>query len=797
MVRGFLLALLTCVMAGVALAHPDNEADEDIFLPLAFGDDGQLIATLPAPDDDGVSLRVIHAMRLTSGLGSNPIGLDRGWGSNGAIVLFRVSGGKLTAEVENHTYRASADNPLEKRAVAQSFGRSIIFATDIIDQGDETVTADISGLLLTDLLGLASALKEDDGGPFTLDKGRSRMTPGGVLMFPLNTEVDTEITFTSNDPGTEISMTAPYPGAVTLGVHHSFVALPEPGFAPRLADPRVGPISMPIYDFSAPLGGSITQSFALRHRLELKNPNNPDEGVVKPIVFYVDSGAPKAIRDALVEGAMWWAEGFEEAGFPGGYRVEVMPDDMHPLDVRYSVIQWVHRQTRGWSYGGNIRDPRTGEMLKGHVILGSQRVRQDRMIFEGLSGTEKTGTGQADDPIKLALARIRQLSAHEVGHAIGFGHNFAASAVGRASVMDYPAPWVIERQGALDFSQAYDVGLGDWDIATVKWLYGNPADGDAVVQQAMDEGLYLIEDPEGRGVGTGHINGAVWDNGSDPVDELDNVMRVRKVALENFGTDAAADGMPASRLREVLVPIYLYHRYQTAAAAKVIGGSSYQYAVIGQDEPLVEMAPKADQMAALAMVLSTLSPQALDMPESILEVLIPRSDPFQYVSREEFETGTDAIFDLTSAVETSADISLGALFAPARLERLAQNEARHGRKAPSIEAVLDEITNALFDPNTASMREEAIAAAVQSRAVAAFINADNPGASIAVRAALRGKMEQLADDLEDASDHGPLLADQLKSHLDRPAPATAPQPAGPKTPPGSPIGEDCWHCSGR
>ncbi|MEM6745900.1 MAG: zinc-dependent metalloprotease [Pseudomonadota bacterium] len=795
MIRGFWLAVLTCLMMGGALAHPDHETQDNLLLPLKFDDEGKLIATLPTPDEDGVSLRLIHAMRLTSGLGSNPIGLDRGWGNRGEIVLFRISGGRVTAEVENHTYRASADNPLEKRAVAQSFGRSIIFATDVIEETDDAVTADLTGLLMTDLLGLAGRLKEDDGDSFGLDKDRSRVTPGGILTFPLNTEVDTEITFESKNPGNEVSMTAPYPGAVTLGVHHSFVALPEDGFEPRLADPRIGPISMPIYDFSAPLAGSITQSLALRHRLELKDPDDPSQGVVKPIVFYVDSGAPEAIRDALVEGAMWWADGFEAAGFPGGYRVEVMPEGVHPLDVRYSVIQWVHRQTRGWSYGGNIRDPRTGEMIKGHVILGSQRVRQDRMIFEGLAGTGQTGTGADDDPIELALARIRQLSAHEVGHAIGFGHNFAASASDRASVMDYPAPWVIARRGALDFSKAYDVGLGPWDVATVKWLYGDPADGDAVIRQAFEDGLYLIEDPEGRGIGTGHVHGAVWDNGNDPVAELDNVMRVRSIALQNFGTEAAAKGMPASRLREVLVPIYLYHRYQTAAASKVIGGMSYQYAVLGQDEPAVTMAPKDEQMAALEMVLSTLTPESLDMPESILSVLTPRSDPFQYVSREEFESGTDAIFDLMSAVETAADISLGALFAPARLERIAQNEARGSRRtAPSLDEVLSAITDAIFDPDTSSGREQAIAAAVQSRTVAALIKADHASASIAVRAPLRSAMEALAEDLADRRDHGPLLASQLRTHLDRPAPAAAPEPKGPSTPPGSPIGEDCWHC---
>ena len=717
---------------------------EAALFELVVEEDGGVIATFGAPNEDGVLGRFIHSSGLTAGLGSNPVGLDRGLGDAGRIVAFRKVGQRVIIEEENWGYQASADNPDERKAVRDSFAKSILWSGGIEDgKGDDRIAVDISGFLTGDVLGIAGQLDRRGQGRYSLDKDRSYVAPEGVLVFPDNVEVDATMTFTAAKPGPEVSATAADGRAATLVQHHSFVRLPPDGYRPRSFDSRTGVIGTSYYDFSAPLAGQVRQAFARRFRLERVDPDLDSGPVKKPIIIYVDRGAPEPIRSALIDGASWWAEAFEAAGFEDAYRVEVLPEGVHPMDVRYNTIQWVHRQTRGWSYGGGVHDPRTGEMLKARVILGSQRVRQDRMIFEGLAGAEKTGSGEADDPIVLSLARIRQLSAHEVGHTLGFAHNFAASSDARASVMDYPAPFVRPADnGGLDFGAAYGVGVGPWDVFSTSWLYRQFPEGadeeaglEAMVDAAYASGLRFVDDAQGRSVAAAHPAASVWDNGDDPVAMLAETLEVRARALAAFGERSLKPGEPVSRLRQVIAPIYLYHRYQTAAAAKLIGGYAFRHAEAGDQNIAGAPVPAERQRAALAALSVALSPSVLDLSDDVLNLLTPSIDAVNGQGEgEEHLTGQGgAMFDLLSAADAASALVFNAVLHPSRLARVLETHRRDPASL-SVGEVFDTLDANVFGL-PAEGRRRSIARAVQARYVSSMIDLSiNGGAQAEVSA---------------------------------------------------------------
>jgi hypothetical protein len=793
--------------------------------------DGRLLVTLPRAGDDGVSLRMIHAAGLTAGVGSNPVGLDRGAAESGRIIAFRRIGDRVVIEQENWAYRARADNPAEARAVRESFARSFLWAGQVADENPGgTYTVDISGFLTGDVLDLAGALARAGQGDYALDAARSMVDPQSALAFPDNVEIDAHLTFAAKKPGAEIAAAAADGRSFTLTAHHSFVRLPEEGFRPRLFDARAGVIDSPFHDFSAPLTAPIVTRHAQRFRLE-RDPRRAGRAR-RAIVFYVDRGAPEPVRQALIDGASWWAEAFKAAGYDDAFRVELLPADAHPMDVRYNVIQWVHRRTRGWSYGGGVVDPRTGEILKGHVVLGSQRVRQDRMIFEGLAGAAKSGTGDADDPVLLSLARIRQLAAHEVGHALGLAHNFAASADGRASVMDYPAPFVRPTaSGDLDFSDAYAVGIGEWDKIAARWLYTEFREGadearglEAILREAHARGLDFVDDAAGRGVETADPRASVWDNGEDPVAMLAETLRVREIALLRFGLDAIRSGRPTAELSAVIAPIYLYHRYQVDAAAKLIGGYQFDYSAKGDGRHAGAIVDPARQRAALSALLATLNPAALDLPDATLDLLTPEIASFSGAPSlaEAFPREAGPMFDLLAAADAAATKTLAALLHPARGARLVETERRR-RDALTYEQLLAGVEAAIFAPPGEARRAE-IARRVQTRFVTMLIDiaaggaatGDSQAASVflgeppapAAAPEVRLRTNAYLRGLERRIAAGPLsgfgaqgahresLRAMIAAHLARPAPAVAPSVRPPVIPPGPPIGgaEDCWFC---
>jgi predicted Zn-dependent protease len=543
----------------------------------------------------------------------------------------------------------------------------------------------------------------------------------------------------------------------------------------------------------------------VRHRLEKTDPTAARSPVVEPIVYYVDSGAPPQIQQALVEGASWWADAFDAAGFVDAFRVEILPPDAHPLDVRYNVVQWVHRSTRGWSYGGGITDPRTGEMIKGHVSLGSLRVRQDRLIFEGLAGTDKTGSGAADDPVEIALARIRQLSAHEVGHTLGFTHNFAASTYGRASVMDYPAPLItLGSDGRLDFSKAYGVGVGEWDKHTVRYAYSQfsatdeAAELEEIIQDAADRQLIFVADADARPDGAAHPYGHLWDNGTDPVAELERLAAVRQTALANFDQTRIATGQPLSLLHETLVPIYLLHRFQIRAAVNVLGGLDYSYAVRGDERAAAELLDPAWQRRALSSLLDRLEPRELDLRDSLLAVLLPR--PFGYRgNRELFGGATSPAFDSLGVAATLSDLVVDLLIQPERMARLVDHHRRDAAQ-PSLEEVLDTVIDRIFERQPSSSEREAELERVGQAVVVARLLELGRSDDLAARVRYRidAAIGQLAEGLsqspgdETSRAFRAALRDSISRYQERRESSPVQRIGTPVAPPGQPIGNGSW-----
>lgn len=808
-----ILALLCMLVGGAGKALADfTEAVADLErksgLLEAYVDSSKNKVMLAlAEQPDGTFGRYIYAAYLTGGLGSNPVGLDRSRPSDSYILAFRRSGDQVFAFIENHRYRATADNPSEKRAVETSFAQSIIWSAPIAETSEDgRVLIDFTSFLMRDGVGVAEQLKRRGQGNFKVDSKRSFVETAQTHVFERNFEADAYVTFTSGNAGGEVRATTPVPNSVSLILHTTLLALPEGGYRPRIADERGGVISTSHIDMSADLTGNTAVQLARRFRLEL----GPDGTVVNPIVFYIDNGAPEPIRGALLDGARWWADAFEAAGFPGGYRAEILPEGVHPLDARYNMVNWVHRATRGWSYGASIYDPRTGEILRGVVLLGSLRVRQDIKIFEALAGAGKTGSGAADDPVEVALARIRQLSAHEIGHALGFSHNMAASSYGRASVMDYPAPDVrANADGSLDFSNAYGVGIGSWDKWTTKYLYADYDDADpsakrAIFKEADDAGLLYVSDSDSRSVGTGHIRGALWDNGSDAIDELGNVMRVRSSALSRFGVDNLRQDESYSALQTKFVPLYLYHRYQLQAAAKFVGGYDFVYRAEGDGRPAPVPVEWSEQVRALNALLMTLSPDALAITPELQALLSPRGagggDP--QFGREAFAGTASPAFSADEAVATAADLTLQALLHPRRLQRLVEQGRSAGHAG--LKGVLDMTISSVMRANR---REDATHTAVRAVVLERLTEhliarLDDPSTGIAVRAEVRSGLADIKQTVERSrgglAEYGGAVVKRIEDAFARARTPAVKVPSGPTVPPGSPIGasggEGCWHC---
>lgn len=773
----------------------------DGFLPVYWeAATGKLWMEIPRTGQE-----LIYVVSLPAGVGSNDIGLDRGQIGGERLVRFDRVGPRVLMIQPNQGYRASTENAAERRAVEESFAQSVLWGFTVAAESEGRVLVDATDFVLRDAHGVIPSLRRARQGDYRLDASRSALYLQNTRVFPRNTEIEATLTFTGDNPGNWVRDVTPTPEAITVRQRHSFVALPPPGYEPRRNDPRAGFFGIDYFDFSSPIGGEIRQRFIARHRLEKRDPTAAVSEAVEPIVYYVDAGAPEPIRGALLDGARWWNQAFEAAGYRDAFRVEVLPDSIDPMDARYNVIQWVHRSTRGWSYGNTVTDPRTGEIIKGHVTLGSLRVRQDYLLAEGLLAPYETGTEVPPEMERMALARIRQLSAHEVGHTLGLAHNYVSSTQNRASVMDYPHPLArLREDGTIDLSQAYTAEIGPWDKLAITWGYQDFAAGtdervalERILSEGRAGGLTFLTDQDARSPGSVHPQAHLWDNGTDAAEELRRVLRVRRAALERFGERAIRAGRPMATLEEVLVPLYLHHRYQTEAAAKVLGGQEYTFALRGDEQVPLRAVSGDRQRAAFEALLQTLDPAELAMPRTVLSLIPPR--PFTYdPHRELFGRYTGMTFDAVSPAVSAADLTIGLILNPERAARLVEQHAMD-RSLPGFEWTLDRLMEATFDraPGDAYLAEidRGIEYAVVRRLMALAADAPMPQ----VRALAQEKLLRVRAQFPEggvpsnpAGAHRALLAGEITRFLER---EWTPDPRSPlpDLPPGQPIGdEDMW-----
>ena len=629
---------------------------------------------------------VLYQTSLPAALGSNDIGLDRGSLGNTSIVKFSRVGNKVLMIEPNYSYRAVTNDILERNAVEQSFAQSALWGFTVEAESNGAVLVDATAFLLRDALHVANTIRSAKNGNYSLDPTRSAIYFPRTKNFPQNTEFEATITLTNSDGqvGNFVQSVTPSSEAITVRMHHSFVQLPDNNYSPREYDARSPFITNTYLDYSTPISEPIRKYFILRHRLQKKDPSAAVSDPIKPIIYYLDNGTPEPIRSALMEGASWWNQAFEAAGFRNAFQVKLLPADADPMDIRYNMINWVHRSTRGWSYGEAVTDPRTGEIIKGNVRLGSQRVRQDYLIFQGLLAPFANGTPANDKMMELALLRLKQLAAHEVGHTLGLEHNYISSSQGRSSVMDYPHPLIsVNDKDEMVTDSTYATGIGDWDKVSIDFGYREFSKNvneksalNKILTDASQRGLTFISDRDARDPGSLHPNVHLWDNGKDPVSGLKQVMRVRAKALSQFGMNNILTGTPVAMLEDVLVPVYLYHRYQLEAVSKVVGGMYYNYAIKGDGQMITRSVSKSEQVSALNSLIDCMDPALLAIPDNIIKLIPPRPANYEY-TRELFNRRTGLAFDPLAAAETAADLPLSFLFNTKRLNRMVQYEAEN------------------------------------------------------------------------------------------------------------------------
>lgn len=743
----------------------------------------------------------LYYTSLARGLGSNDIGLDRGRLGSEHVLKFEKHGNRLLLIESNYSYRAVSDDPLEQKAVEESFAKSVHFGFDIKATNGTTYLVELTPFLMRDAVDAVQAIAQSNEGNYSFDATKSVLFREMTKNFPENTEFETIITLTGSKPGRNLRQVVPTASAVTMHQHHSFVKLPDvSGYKMREYDPRIGYLGISYYDYASAISEPIEKRFTSRHRLQKKNPTAAQSEAVEPIIYYMDRGAPEPIRSALMEGALWWNQAFEAAGYKDAFQVKLLPEGADPMDVRYNLIQWVHRSTRGWSYGASITDPRTGEILKGKITLGSLRVRQDFMIAQGLVGNFETDTSHVAEITQMALSRLRQLAAHEVGHTLGLPHNYISSISGRASVMDYPHPLVAEQNGKITLDAAYSEGIGGYDISAIQWGYqdfpekaNEKAELERIVQNMFRKGFQFLTDQDARPMSSVHPQTHLWDNGESATAELRRLSKIRRIVLANFDERKIRSGEPMATLEEVFVPMYMFHRFQVEATAKVVAGAYYGNVRKGDTQTIFQPVSAQEQWWAFNALMETVTPEFLSVPMSVIKNIPPRPYRFSPNQREVFSRTTGMAFDPIAPPTAAATLTLTFLLHPERAARLAVQKT-YNKDLPDLNEVLNKMTKQLIE-NSKMYRSEGYLAQIDRTTATVYLNqlmklANNQKTSVDVNAIAFGELREIQQYLTTRdvqnSDFGSFVLNQIRAFIENPTMFEIPDETD--IPDGQPIG---------
>lgn len=816
--RLLIAALLSTATQGPAMAAlAPTEARgtagperKDGFIPFIWdAAKGRVLMEISLFDQD-----ILYYVSAATGGGSVELPLDRGI-LESMVIHFVRAGNKVLVEQQNLKFRSLKGDAAHAEGVKDSFPSSVLAALPVESEAGGKVVVDATALFMRDAANVEGDLRRAKQNGYRFDAARSAFYPKRMKAFPENTEIETVATFTTTDtPGTLVNAVTPDPREFTLRIHHSFLKAPT-GYKPRAADPRIGIFGPRFKDYSRPFDDAPETTWISRWRLEKKDPSAPVSEPVKPIVYYFDPAIPAPIRQAMKEGLLWWNKAFEAAGFLNAIQAKDAPPDMDPMDIRYAYVLWINRDERGFSSSGNYNDPRTGETLGSKTHMDTHRIRSIANYWDAYQGglpADGSGITVADPSLiqpgafeampkgqrDMALLRQALLTAHELGHTLGFGHNFASSINDRASVMEYPTPRVAVKDGKLDLSDSFQKQVGAYDVFMTRYSYtplptAQEKQGlDAIIADMRAKGILYVPDSDPRWTW--------YDDRATPVENLTESMAARKIMLGNYGPDMLKPGEPLGALRNVrLWMAYLHHRYAIESGLKYVGGQFNNIVVKGETLPPTQFIPGQEQRDVLGLLMQAIEPENLMLPESLLRQLT--TDPTGNLE----DLSADDVFDQFRAARILAGMVVEPLFDRERAARMIALAARQPDALTFPQMVDTILSHSWQAPTAGDGQTRALRRVVQDVVLKSMMALGGTQDSAPeARAYVLDRLAVLARDLDRRKDGDPLTAAfyrqsarDIAHYLEDPA-AHAPKEVipiwgkGPRSrfplPPGPPLG---------